>query len=384
MYALKSSHLFQTPKWVAVLISSALLVIMLSASVLSRGMTVEDVANLQYAYEIAISPDGQLIAYTLIVRPNPFVEGDGEANRHLYVTDREGNPRPYITGEVTIKNIAFTPDGQYITYIAERKNDNGDEDKDDALYKIPIAGGESRKIIEFATDIRDYTWSPDGRQVAFLAKDSLADEEEELEEKGFDQEIYEEDWRHVRVWILDTDDPGAKPRRLELPGTASSITWSPDGKTLAMALAPTPLIDDTYMYRRVTTVDAKTGGIIYKFDNPGKLGDIVWSPDSRHLAIISARDINDPKEGEIYILNAEGGQLQPVLTDVDGHIRDIFWIDSQTILYLEHQNVHSIIGTINASGTVQKLLISEPRPVFDGLKLSSNKKDVVLLGESPT
>ncbi len=384
MLTLKSLNPFQKPKWTLILISVGFLMVMFSSLALSRGMTVEDVANLQYAYETAISPDGQLIAYTLIVRPNPFVEGDGEADRHLYVTGLDGNSRPYITGDVRIKNIAFTPDGQYITYIAERKNDNGDKDKHDALYKIPIAGGESQKIIEFATDIKDYNWSPDGRQIAFLAKDSLPDEKEELEEKGFDQEIYEEGWKHVRIWILDTDDPESKPRKLELPGTASSITWSPDGNTLAMALAPTPLIDDTYMYRRVTTVDVETGGIIYKFDNPGKLGDIVWSPDSRRLAIISANDINDPKEGEIYMLDAKGSELQPILTDIDGHVRDIFWADNQTILYLEHENVHSIIGTINTRGTVQKILVSEPRPVFDDLKLSTNNKDVVLLGESPT
>ncbi len=380
----KSLHLSRKSNWGAVLLSCALLVIMLSSVAQSRGMTEEDVANLQYAYEIAISPDGQLIAYTLIVRPNPLVEEDDDASRHLYVTDLLGNARPYITGKVRIKNIAFTPDGRYITYIAERKNDNGDEDKNDALYKIPVAGGESQKIIEFATDIKDYSWAPDGEHIAFLAKDSLTDEQDELEDKGFDQEIYEEDWRHVRVWILDTTDPEAEPRKLDLPGTASDIIWSPDGNSLAMALAPTPLIDDAYMYQKVTTVDAETGGIIYKFDNVGKLGDIIWSPDSKQLAIISGSDIHDPKEGEIYILDAEGSELQPVMTDIDGHVRDIFWIDSKTILYLEHKNVHSVIGTINTKGTVQKILVSDKRPVFNYLKLSENKRDVVMLGDAPT
>jgi Tol biopolymer transport system component len=361
-----------------------LLIIIMAApvSASARGMTPEDVARYSYVYQMAISPDGQHIAYTKVVQRNPFTDDDGKAYRELYVADLDGNSRPYITGKERIYGIAWSPDGKYISYLAERKKDNGDEEDYNALYKIPFEGGESEKIIQFKSDIEEYAWAPDGHKIVLLAKDSIPEKMRELEDRGFDQEIYEEDWRPVRVWILDLQDESAVPVPLDLSGSASEISWSPDGSMLAMALAPTSLIDDDYMYRRVTTVDANTGKVVYQFDNPGKLGDIVWSPDSKRLAIISAEDINDPKEGEVYVLKASGGELQPVIIDFEGHVRDIAWIDNNTILYLADENVYSTIGTVKSDGTNRKIIIPTGRPVFEYLTLSENKKDIALRGSS--
>ena len=63
-----------------------------------------------------------------------------------------------------------------------------------------------------------YTWAPDGRTVAFLSQGPADKARKKREKRGFDAEIYEEDRRPTRAWIVDVTVEGAKPRALELEG----------------------------------------------------------------------------------------------------------------------------------------------------------------------
>ena len=56
-------------------------------------------------------------------------------SRHLHVAGPDGNVRPFITGEVHVTAIDWTPDGKGISFLAER----GD-DEHNALYVIPVDG----------------------------------------------------------------------------------------------------------------------------------------------------------------------------------------------------------------------------------------------------
>ena len=89
--------------------------------------------------------------------------------------------------------------------------------------EFPQVISEARKLIELETSISGYSWSPDGDKVALLASEAVSEKAEELAKKGFNQKIYEEDWRHVRVWIAEPQNKDDEPRMLELDGSASSL-----------------------------------------------------------------------------------------------------------------------------------------------------------------
>ncbi len=339
-------------------------------------MTLEDLALMKYAYEAAVSPDGNTFAYTLRVQRNPFKEKDGSAWLELHVVDKTGQSRPFVTGNVKVSRIGWTPDGKHITYLAERG-----EDTVKAIYAIPLDGGESRKITDNCQTIKEYTWAPDGRYIAFLARDTLTTAVSKLRKKGFNQEVYEEDWRQVEVWIHDTESEKYQPRPLGLAGAASNICWSPDGKLIAMALAPTPLIDDRYMARKVCLVDPGDGTIVKKYDNPGKLGNFAWSPDSKHLAFISGADINDPSAGEIHAVSIDGDMF-PVLANFDGHVREIAWLDNSTILYKSYEGVNTVLGTIKLDGSDRTVLWPGGDIALEDMGLSDNRKTVAFVGSA--
>jgi Tol biopolymer transport system component len=214
------------------------------------------VAKLKSVISAAVSPDGKHAAYTLAVQRKPLVDDDGPAWVELHVIDEAGNSRPFVTGKVNVSEVQWTPDGRGIAFVTKR----GD-DKYDALYVVPLDGGEARQLVSHGEGIHGAAFSPDGKQVAFLATVPRTEKQQQARDKGFTQEIYEEDWQPTKVWLAPVDG-SSKPRALELDGSASFVEFSPDGHKLAVVLAPTPLVDDSYMYKRVSVVDAETGKLL--------------------------------------------------------------------------------------------------------------------------
>ena len=309
--------------------------------------------------------------------------------------------RQFIGGENKVSRIRFTPDGELITYLAEREGDDHD-----ALWAIPLAGGESRRLLSFETAIKDYRVSPDGTRVAFVAKEPKDEERENAHDKGYSQEVFEEDWLPGRVWLASMPpfypvvvDPSAReeqeeeddePRALPLEGSAFNVRWSPDGVHLAVDLAPTPLIDDRYMHRRVHVVDADTGEVRARFDNPGKLGDFGFSPGGARVAMISAADPNDPAAGRLMVAPVGGGDLIDLLPGLEGHIKAFAWRDSATLVFLSDEGEETRLGTVAVDGGAQTShLVSGVKeggvrvPVMTGLGLSEGGERLALVGESP-
>jgi len=329
-------------------------------------MTPEHVARLKEVTSAVISPDGTQVAYTLAVPRIPFEDENGSSWTELHLADMEGNTRPFITGKVNVSGVNWTPDGSRISFLAKR----GD-DEHNCLYAIPVDGGEARRVLSHETAISAYSWNPDGSQVAFLATGKPDDETKRLKKKGFDVEIYEEQLRFVRVWIAA---PGGdeKPRRLDLEGSASELAWSRAGDRLVLALAPTPLIDDSYMRRKVHVVDPADGSIVARFDNPGKLGDIALSPDGLHLALISAADLNDPAAGRLMVAKAGGGPLTDILPDLEGHVTAIAWRNPNTIAFLADHGTSTSLEEISVDGEDRRTLLPAGTAVLHGLTLSKN------------
>ena len=67
------------------------------------------------------------------------------------MVDFEGNSRPYITGKEDIGSIAWAPDGDRLYFVAKRNPDA----KFNAIWQIPIAGGEARQVFTHVDSIGD-------------------------------------------------------------------------------------------------------------------------------------------------------------------------------------------------------------------------------------
>lgn len=342
----------------------------------ANALTPADVARLSSAGSAAISPDGKHVAYTRIVQRKPLDDENGPAWVELHVADANGISRPFVTGKINVSGIQWTPDGKGIAFTAKR----GD-DVQTSLYVIPIDGGEARRVLAHESGVSGPVFSRDGKQVAFLAPRPRSKRVEDYQAKGFNQEIHEEDWRPALVWIAAADG-SSKPRALELAGSASSVRFSPSGKELAVVLAPTPSVDDGYMFKRIHIVDIASGKIVESVANPGKLGQIDFSPDGKHLAMISGADIHDPSDGRLMAAALPGGEPRDLMPDYEAHVDSFAWKDAGTLAWIAADGCATTVGEAALDGK-RSVWTEGDGPILQGLSLSSDGRSAVAVGSTP-
>lgn len=342
-------------------------------------LTPHRVAELQMVGSASLSPDGRHVAYTLVV-PRGADQEDGGAWSELHVLDVEsGRRRPFITGEVSVRAVEWTPDGSGIVFLAKRG-----KDEFTALWRIPVDGGEARRLVALDDNISTYSLSPDGARAALIALEKKDAAVREREKKGYRQEVYEEDWRKPRVWIAALDGSDA-PRALELEPAVLAVAWSPAGDQLALTVSPTPLVDDTYMKKSVWVVDVEGGAVLARHGRPGKLGQVAWSADGAWLALIGPQDIHDPREGRVLVAPALGGELVDLLPGYEGHAQAIVWRPAGDLFCLMHTGLESELLAVlpNAPGEARRV-VGPGGVVLNSLSLAADGLAGVFVGSSPS
>ena len=345
----------------------------------SAGFTAEDAARMNNVLEVALSPDGRTIAYTLAVPRDPVKGDNGSSWRELHVVNRRGSSRPYITGAVSIGGISWSPDGAMITYLAKRG-----EDKQTSLYGIPLDGGESRKILQHETSISGYHWSAAGDRFLFVAREKVA--ESKAKKKGFNAEVYEEEPQNGRLWIArPSEKEGEWSANLVegIKGAVFSARWSPDRQRIAVAVAPRPFTDDFYMYQRVKIIDAATGELRAEVDHEGKLGPFRWSPDGSKLALLGGAHMNDPSPGRLFVADAVSGEARRLAGDYRPDFAAVEWIDDQSLLFLADDSCLSDFGRLDLESGERRSLGFRNPPVSNALEFSRGSGRIALVGSAP-
>jgi len=355
-----------------------LLTVLAVAPAYAAGLTLEQVARLQNVTGAAVSPDGRHIAYTLSVPRQPFDEPDGAAWTQLHVIGPDGQSRGFVTGQAEVGSFGWTPDSRHITFLAKRG-----EDEHTSLYRIALDGGEATRWYGFDTDIRSYSLAPDGRTLAFVAQDAEDEEQKKLREQGFNQRIYEEDWRPFKARLVNLDSTTREVHALELPGSVQELVYSPDGARLAAKIAPRELVDDVLMLTRISFIHAARGEITATIDTPGKLGAMVWAPDGGHLALVMAEDPNDPREGRLAVVARDDNQPRNLLPGLQGHIWHMAWRDASRLLYISYEGIEARLGEVRRDGSNDRTLLAAGGPIWDGISVSLDGRAVVLTASTP-
>ena len=297
-------------------------------------LSLEEIVTLKRVIQIAPHPTDDRVAYILEVPRTLYEDDIGPAWQELHLVDGEGNSRPFVTGKETIVTAAWSADGKTLYYIAKRG-----EDKFESLYAIPADGGESRQLYAHDNAISQVYPAPNGETVAFLATGAPPEKLEPLAEKGFNALVYEESLLSSQVWLLPLGEEAAEAEALAIEGSVSELRWSPDSKRLALAVAPTPLVDDSLISRDIHIVDAKSGRVRHRVGHSGKLGLFEWSPDGGRLAYIGGEDIHDPREGRLFLTAMRDESRTDLVPDLEGHIWDLAWTSPDRIDVLVAQGV---------------------------------------------
>ncbi|MGA4607873.1 prolyl oligopeptidase family serine peptidase [Pseudoalteromonas maricaloris] len=348
-----------------------------AASLASDTITIEDIPKIQSVSSTSVSPDGELVAFTRSVPRELYVDQNGSNYSELYVVDDEGVERPFITGKVSISSISWSADGQFIYFLTKKK-----EDKQRALYRIAVNGGEAQKVLSLkGTGISAYSLSPDGKQVAILAMPAADKSEKELKKLGFMAEVYELGLKNKQLHIIDltASEKPLTPAALNIEGYVSEINWADDASKLLVKTQPTALIDDKYMKSQWHILDAKTQQITTSFKTEGKLGTAEFSHDGKYIAILGAEDKHDPATGRLYLADAQSGKVEEWIPNFMGHIGDFEWSNRKNQLtFVANVGAESFVGQIKVGSNKYKKLIKEGKFIASNLSISDSDKTIAL------
>lgn len=371
-------RLFSAFAWLGLTAASALAALQPADS-----LTPEHVAEMRSVGEVAISPDGRHVAFTRSIPRRPGIDDDGEAWVELWVLGTDpARERPFVTGKVQVQSVGWTPDGRHVAFLAKRG-----EDTHRSLHLIPIDGGEARRALSLASDISSYAFSPDGQRVAVLAVEPEDEIRKKLKEKGFKQEIYEEDWRLTRVWLgrpfAETNRP---PAALALTGSVRSVRWSPAADRLAVAVSPTPSVDDGFMRQQILIVGASTNApVLARVDHAAKLQTFEWNSDGTQLALIAGEDVHDPSAGRLMVVPSGGGRPRDLLPSLEAEVSHLAWSAPDQIVYVTGQGTLSHVARIGLQPGATPVTLHGPgRPIIAAFSLSADGTRAALTAHSPT
>ena len=274
------------------------------------------------AYCAALSPDGRYVAYT--------EDNNGKKSLWLRQLAAANSVPLLLPAQRAVLIPVFTPDGNSIDYL-ERVNLT---DRFGTLYQIPVLGGTPRKLAE-QVDSR-VTFSPDGKQMAFVRNDVLKAES----------------------FLIVSDPSGAHETILATrhvdkdTGSFYHVSWSPDGKTIATDVSD-PAADGLYYHLLNVSV---SDGSIQPFSSVRwrTVNDISWLPDQSGILLAAQEKTGAPQQ--IY-WNAEGSNAARKLTaDVNSYIALGVGSDSRSFLAVQSDaNINLWVGPANDPDTAVQI-----------------------------
>lgn len=379
-----------------------------------RPMTIEDFANLKTIATAAISPDGSQVLYALeevdraankrkrsiwaipttggaarkladeavVGSPAPIWSPDGRqfaffseksGNSQVWLGDASGGAVRQLTREkADIQSFAFAPDGKKIAYIFAPSPESSEEKSKirvvstevsatPELHLLNIDTGENKLAMKPELAPGNFSFSPDGKQIAFAANGDIS--------------------------VLNLEN-GQTRKLVERPGRDFNPQWSPDGKQIAFLSNYGKTVVGGNIYLSIIDAEGKNtpqdnfegfdfgfGGLAVRF--------FQWSPDSKSIFVSKLSRMRQ----NLYRISIPSGGSQPITTG-ENQVSHDFSIskDGKTFAFLATDPltpselfVSSVSDfkpkqlTVNTNPQLKRVALSKPESVRwtskDGLEI---------------
>ncbi|HEY7878786.1 MAG TPA: hypothetical protein VIC55_11195, partial [Gemmatimonadaceae bacterium] len=367
-------------------------------------MSIADIMAIRNVGTPAISSNGALVAFQVSAWEHPNAKtapgdtalGDKHDMRsHLWLVPADGSnqPRQITFSERGESQPAFSPDGASLAFISARGSAAAGEDAPrPELYLMPLTGGEAAELTHVRDGVTSYTWSPDGRSIAFLTTDSSSRAAESRIRRRDDEQTYEGDQKLAHIWIVDVATRAAREIAHSTRYTVRGApAWSPDGTHLAFLTSPSTLTRDG---RRTAYIIDASGGAPNEIHVTGDVeGTPAWSPDGRTLAFTVLAQTHTPHGDSIADRELRNSHL--VLYDVASAVaRDVsdqqqfdnspgapVWsADGRSLYFTAGDRVWSDVFRFDVANKRYTQLTD--RQLIRGLSFSKGDRSVVTLRES--
>ena len=270
-------------------------------------LTLDDFFNSVSFPTLEIAPDG----HSVLIETER-ADWDRQIFRHDLWLYRDGNGGSLIqlTQSGHDSDPQWSPDGQWIAFLSERKNSSGkagdseadvDDSKDEPasqIYLISPGGGEAFVITQGAEDVHAFSWSADSHSLYFATRQPWSKTQKDDYKKQWKDVVqYRTAERGDSIFAIDVAEAIARhsAEPATIPNKRDDSEEQPDLTPGARLIAITPL----------------------------RVDSLFTSPDGRKLAFLS-NAVNQREEKysdvEIYVVDvghvgspASAGVAQPAL-----------------------------------------------------------------------
>jgi dipeptidyl aminopeptidase/acylaminoacyl peptidase len=329
--------------------------------------TPEHIMKFKSVADTELSPDGKYIAY--VVR-EPVMKGEkSEYLSQIWVADVGGNFNvQYTQGEKSSTSPKFSPDSQSIAFISERSEKK-------QVWSMRLMGGEPIQLTDASEGVVRFSWSPDGKQIAYTMKDPLTEEEERRKKEKEDVILVDKNFKYNHLYtttIKKVNDERVSKRLTSGDFHINSFDWSPDGSTIAFSHASDPTINTGGIDVDISTVPSDSGAVNSLVKRAGADRDPKYSPDGKWIAFESHG--GKPERvglSDIYKIPASGGDIVNLAQTPDRNANIISWsADGKFMMISETMKTSTLLMAVPSEQN------SNP---FSGDDLSFTESEIAIL-----
>jgi Tol biopolymer transport system component len=175
---------------------------------------------------------------------------DGPHDAGLCVARADGSQPVRLGVSRAVRDASWSPDGRFVAYVRQ-----------DDIFVANADGSGARNVTRDAALSSGPAWSPDGRQLAYTASTQGA----------------------ARIILVNRSGSNRRVLNLRTPGILSQPAWAPDGRQLAVtSTSPTPQGREVW----VALIDGSGSRLL-----ASGATEPAWSPDGLRIAYTGAAGI---------------------------------------------------------------------------------------------
>lgn len=341
-----------------------------------RPFSPEDIHRIRGVGDLAISPDGEWVAYSV---GTTDIDKD-RTSTDLFMVRWDGSDRIQLTHtDGSESHPRFSPDGKTLGFIAARA-DNDDDSADDPAGKSQVhvlnrSGGEARRLTALPGGVSSFEWSPDSSKLVIVSKDPepKADDAKSGPAKTpapivIDRYQFKRDRegylgeRYRRIYVFDVS---AKTATLLTPGRFDSTepAWSPDGRLIVFT-SKREGDPDRHRNTDIYVIGASEGETPRKLTAwKGPDDSPAFSPDGASIAYLQGGppETSGYDPSQLAIVSVTGGTPLLPTEELDRSVSQPRWsADGASLSFLFVDDRRRLVGQVPAAGGEIQTLFPAP------------------------